>query len=164
MSVCTLFAMPPKGEAIYLDVAAYMHGKAPGTKAYHSLEKRVGFQRSSPQNNFRRIVACHIPADSHCLDTISYVPSSDSKVPLPLLLGVLNSKLLDWYFRLGSTNSKVNEYQFRSLPVPLFAETATQNDAATYQSAVADMNGGRFDDALALCSCSRYATIQLSDS
>jgi len=44
------------------------------------------------------------------------------------LLALLNSKLLDWYFRLGSTNSKVNEYQFNSLPCPVFQETADRED------------------------------------
>jgi hypothetical protein len=36
--------------------------------------------------------------------------------------------LLEWYFRLGSTNSKVNEYQFDNLPCPVFRETAGPED------------------------------------
>lgn len=42
---------------------------------------------------------------------------------LHLLVALLNSKLLDWYFRLGSTNSKVNEYQFNALPIPAIMGT-----------------------------------------
>ncbi len=38
------------------------------------------------------------------------------------MLGLLNSKLLDWYFRLGSTNASVSHYQLYNLPVPLFGE------------------------------------------
>ena len=30
---------------------------------------------------------------------------------------LLNSKILDWYFRIGSTNSSINEYQFNNFPV-----------------------------------------------
>ncbi len=37
-----------------------------------------------------------------------------------LLLALLNSAILDWYFGIVSTNSKVNEYQFNLLPVPTF--------------------------------------------
>jgi hypothetical protein len=44
------------------------------------------------------------------------------------LLALLNSKLLDWYFRLGSTNSKVNEYQFNNLPCPIFRDLRTAED------------------------------------
>jgi hypothetical protein len=36
--------------------------------------------------------------------------------------------MLDWYFRLGSTNSKVNEYQFNALPVPTFSDKGMNLD------------------------------------
>lgn len=89
----------------------------------------MGFQRSSPQNNFRRIVAATIPAGEFCFDTISYVPEHKSRLSLTELLSLLNSRLLDWYFRLGSSNSKVNEYQFNNLPVPSFSERQPQDGA-----------------------------------
>ncbi|MGH7773475.1 MAG: hypothetical protein ACREQA_14720, partial [Candidatus Binatia bacterium] len=47
---------------------------------------------------------------------------------LNALLAFLNSQILDWYFRLGSTNSKVNEYQFNALPIPTIAGAATKVD------------------------------------
>jgi adenine-specific DNA-methyltransferase len=53
---------------------------------------------------------------------VSYVTEESSEINLDLLLALLNSKILDWYFRLGSTNSKVNEYQFNALPVPAIIE------------------------------------------
>jgi hypothetical protein len=37
-----------------------------------------------------------------------------------MLLGLLNSKLADWYFRLGSTNASVSHYQLYNLPAPYF--------------------------------------------
>lgn len=46
-----------------------------------------------------------------------------SEIDLDLLLAFLNSKILDWYFRLGSTNSKVNEYQYNALPIPVLGST-----------------------------------------
>ena len=108
-----------QGEDIHIDTATYLardrrsEGK---TLAYR--EERVGFQRSAPQNNFRRLIAARIQPGFFCLDTVSYVLASESKIPSEVLLALLNSRLLDWYFRLGSTNSKVNEYQFHNLPVP----------------------------------------------
>jgi hypothetical protein len=69
-------------------------------------------------------VSCPIPTDEFCFDTVSYVPHSECRIPPLLLLALLNSKLLDWYFRLGSTNSKVNEYQFNNLPCPIFGTGA----------------------------------------
>lgn len=110
-----------QGEDLYIRETGFFEGKSEDAKAFHSKQERIGFQRSSPQNNFRRLVACWIPPVKYCFDTISYVPLSESKLALPLVLALLNSKLLDWYFRLGSTNSKVNEYQFAILPCPLFS-------------------------------------------
>lgn len=37
-------------------------------------------------------------------------------------LGILNSKLLDWYFRLTSTNNHVNGYELDNLPIPQISE------------------------------------------
>jgi hypothetical protein len=51
-------------------------------------------------------------------------------------VALLNSKLLDWYFRLGSTNSKVNEYQFNNLPCPVFADTLETVDEALQTKAL----------------------------
>lgn len=110
-----------QGQNFFLNESAFFAGKGSGTKAFHSREHRLGFQRSSPQNNFRRLIAAFIPKGNYCFDTISYVPNSQSKLPLEFLIGLLNTKLLDWYFRLGSTNSKVNEYQFNNLPCPVFS-------------------------------------------
>ncbi len=117
-----------QGEDIYLDRAEFLAGKGQNTKAYDYQYDRVGFQRSSPQNNFRRLIAAYLPKENFCFDTISYVTEKTSKIDLNLLLILLNSKFLDWYFRLGSTNSKVNEYQFKNLPVPSIEKTDEKTD------------------------------------
>ncbi|TWT40539.1 N-6 DNA Methylase [Phycisphaerae bacterium RAS1] len=109
-----------QGEAMYLRQRTFLDSKRPDSKAWDHRHERVGFQRKSPQNNFRRLVASRVPVGEFCCDSISYVPAPDSKLPLNVVLALLNSRLLDWYFRLGSTNSSVNDYQFRMLPVPVF--------------------------------------------
>jgi hypothetical protein len=124
-----------QGEDLYLSEEPFLHGKARDSKAYAYRFERIGFQRSSPQNNFRRIIACPVPKGQYCFDTVSYVPENETRLPLPLLLALLNSKLLDWYFRLGSTNSKVNEYQFNILPCPRFSTNHSQaSDALSRES------------------------------
>jgi hypothetical protein len=137
-----------QGKDYYINVNKFFRGKRPDAKAFHSKEERVGFQRSSPQNNFRRIVAAIIEPNNFCFDTISYVPQSQSQLPLQFLLGLLNSMLLDWYFRLGSTNSKVNEYQFNNLPCPHFAKKVKEKDAKLQAKAEAAVAARRPEDAL----------------
>lgn len=111
-----------QGEDVRINVKKFLSGKGKETKAYAFQDERLGFQRSAPQNNFRRIIAAFIDKGNFCLDTVSYITQESSKIDLEILLALLNSKLLDWFFRLGSTNSKVNEYQFNTLPVPTIAK------------------------------------------
>lgn len=111
-----------QGESLYLRTSKYLKGKKPGTKAWHHKTRRVGIQESSPQNNFRRIIASIIPAGEFCNHVINYFPEPECKLPLEVLLGLLNSKLADWYFRLGSTNAHINHYQVYNLPAPDFSD------------------------------------------
>jgi hypothetical protein len=150
-NVCLyLFREASQGEDKHIRVANYLRQRSNSPKARHGQQPRVGFQRSSPQNNFRRIVAAMVPPGSFCFDTVSYVPESDSRLPLEVLLALLNSKLLDWYFRLGSTNSKVNEYQFNNLPCPVFGDSRAPADDRLRDAAVAAINAGSLDDAFAV--------------
>jgi hypothetical protein len=106
-----------QGEQLYLnDVNFLKKEKSKESKAYHHNLDRIGFQRSSPQNNFRRIIAAPIKKGLYCFDTVSYVTSESTGIDLDVLIAFLNSRLYDWYFGTISTNSKVNEYQFNNLP------------------------------------------------
>lgn len=134
-SVC-LYAIreASQGVAKYINRSDFLKGKGKDGKAWHTENTRIGFQRSAPQNNFRRIIAAPIPVGEFCFDTISYVPASSSKLAPELLLALLNSELLEWYFRLGSSNSKLNEYQFDNLPCPDFASVTTEESTEVIQS------------------------------
>jgi Eco57I restriction-modification methylase len=109
-----------QGEDIYLNVSAFLKDKDQSTKAFHHRLERVGLQESSPQNNFRRIIACRIPVGKFCNHKINYTTDKHSKISLDLVLFVLNSSFADWYFRLGSTNAAVSHYQLRNIPCPRF--------------------------------------------
>ncbi len=63
-------------------------------------------------------------------------------------LGLLNSKLSDWYFRLGSTNAAVSHYQLYNLPCPVFAPSLTPKHADLQKRAEAAVAAGRPEAAL----------------
>ncbi len=110
-----------QGELRYIDVENFIKAKPRSEKVHHLKLDRIGFQRSSPQNNYRRVIAAFIPAGLPCFDTVSYIPTSSmTRLDLNFILALLNSTIIDWYFTIGSTNSKVNEYQFNNLPCPIF--------------------------------------------
>ena len=119
-----------QGEAMHLRREKYLAGKKADAKAWHHKYRRVGLQESCPQNNFRRLIASLIPAGEFCNHKINYFPEPEAKLPLEFVLGLLNSKLADWYFRLGSTNAAVSHYQLYNLPVPAFQDGSSGRAAA----------------------------------
>ncbi len=138
-----------QGEDIFMLRNKFLKGKKSSTKAWHHQQNRIGFQRKSPQNNFRRLIACPVPMGEFCCESISYFPENESAFPLNVLLALLNSNLLEWYFRLGSTNAMVSEYQINNLPTPSFAKEGKPQEILTFTQAVARR---KWDDAFGLVS------------
>jgi hypothetical protein len=115
-----------QGTPVYLRKDRFLERTSGGDKIHHHRESRVGFQRKSPQNNYRRLIATLVPQGTFLLESVSYVPQSETKVPLAVVLALLNSKLADWYFRLGSSNAMIGAYQVENLPFPRFAEEESE--------------------------------------
>jgi hypothetical protein len=120
-----------QGEPIFLRVAKYLEGKPNAEKATHHKYRRVAWQESSPQNNFRRIIAAIVPSGHFCNHKINYIPEPSSSVALDFLVALLNSALSDWFFRLSSTNAAVSHYQIYALPCPCQVEESTPGDWQT---------------------------------
>ena len=114
-----------QGKDIFLRKEKYLKSKPGSEKVWHHTQKRIGWQESSPQNNFRRIICATIPKGMFCNHLINYIPQNASDIPLNFLLALLNGKLFDWYFRLTSTNAHVSHYQIYNLPAPSFIQTET---------------------------------------
>ena len=123
-----LYVLRPEsqGDQLYIDKERFLAGKAEHTKAYHYRHHRIGLQESSPQNNFRRLIAADIPPGHFCNHKINYAIADRCRVDLSLLLALLNSKFADWYFRLGSSNNSVSHYQLYNIPCPRFGEEVDQ--------------------------------------
>jgi hypothetical protein len=63
---------------------------------------------------------------------------------LELPLAILNSKLSDRYFRLGSTNAHVNHYQLYNLPAPHFTKNQPDKaEAAGFTAALEAQDWGQ---------------------
>ncbi len=143
-----LYAVRPSSQGRDFSVLQerFLAGKGPDTKAFHYLHDRIGVQESCPQNNFRRIIAAMIPAGVFCNHKVNYCPAPFCRFELEFLLALLNSKLSDWYFRLGSTNAAVSHYQLKNLPCPVFAAKTSisqkrRDDVSRW------LDAERFDDA-----------------
>ena len=52
-----------------------------------------------------------------CGNSANYILIEDTSLLQEYLLALLNSRLMNWYFKLFSTNSNVNGYQVDNLPI-----------------------------------------------
>ena len=125
-----------------LNTTKFLAGASPDSKAYHFQHERVAVQESSPQNNFRRVIAALIPAGEFCNHKINYVPDHKTNLPLKFIAALLNSALIDWYSRLGSTNAAVSHYQLYNMPCPSFAAFSDQRTTASMVEVMASMEKG----------------------
>jgi type I restriction-modification system DNA methylase subunit len=139
-----------QGNDLFLRVDKFLDGKGEHTKAFHHQYPRVGLQESSPQNNFRRVISAFIPAGQFCNHKINYLPEHTSQHPLRFVLSLLNSKLIDWYFRLGSTNAAVSHYQLYNLPCPIFADMLETSDETLQERALDALASGNTERVLDL--------------
>jgi len=106
---------PKQGTPVYLNVAKFLQNRRPDSKFFDHKDIRIGYQRGAAIDNWRRIIACIIEPNSFCSDTINYIAKPDYN--LYFVLGLLNSQLFEWRFRLTSTNNHVNSYEVDSLPL-----------------------------------------------
>ena len=124
-----LLPEPKQGEPLYLKEDEYLREYANDIRVNHHNALRIGFQESSPIDNWRRLIACVIPAGHFCVHKVRYF-TGDASYDLFALLALFNSKMSDWRFGLTSTNNSVNEYEIKALPIPRFdlIETANLHD------------------------------------
>lgn len=115
--------LPSQGDRKWINPVQYLSLMGESAKSNNYRYKRIGFQESSPQNNFRRLIAAPINKNVFCFHTINYVTENSCPIGLNFLLLLLNSEILDWYFQKMSSNNHVSHYQVYRLPIPVFNET-----------------------------------------
>lgn len=69
----------------------------------------------------RRIAFTIVPPYSVLANSCNFVSvrSNDDGVDTYFLMGVLNSTLIDWYFKLTSSNNHINNYEIDNFPIPI---------------------------------------------
>lgn len=109
----------------YVDAERYLSDFSKSDKAQHHIFERLVMQGMTGANDKIRIVATIIPKGVYLAHSCNYIiPQKD--IDIKCLLGIVNSKLYNWYFRLFSTNSNVNSYEIESIPIPAINELDQQ--------------------------------------
>jgi hypothetical protein len=112
-----------QGEVEFLDSSAFLKGNTSSKSKHHQL-RRIVMQGITGVNESVRLKMTILDSGVFCGNSANYVLIEDSKYHEEYLLALLNSKLMNWYFRRFSTNSNVNGYQVDNLPIALLGNSA----------------------------------------
>lgn len=105
-----------QGKNRYLKETLFLRSKSKASKLEFLQHDRVGLQRGAAVDNWRRLIACIVPAGVYCFDTVLLL--CPRRIPREVVLGLVNSDLWEWRFRCTSTTNHVNEYELEDLPIP----------------------------------------------
>ena len=114
-----------QGEIQFLNSSKYL-SEVKAEKAQHHNYERIVMQGLTGVNERHRLKMTIIPAGIYCANSVNYLNFSEP-VNKKYILGLLNSSLLDYIFKISSTNSNVNGYEVDNLPI-ILAPEHIQND------------------------------------
>ncbi|MFB8525633.1 DNA (cytosine-5-)-methyltransferase, partial [Enterococcus faecalis] len=82
--------------------------------------ERIACPQISNMNARKRLYFSYVPSNVVLGNSCNfiYVQPNDEGIDLYFLLGLLNSDLYDWYFRLYSSNNHINNYEIDNFPIP----------------------------------------------
>ena len=119
-----------QGEFEYVNAKAYLKDTK-GPKSSHHQECRIVMQGITGVNEKVRLKVTLLNPPAFCGNSVNYILADDLPLDPKYLLGVLNSSLLNWLFKLQSTNSNVNGYEVDRLPIAVTDRT--------YQKSIAEL-------------------------
>jgi hypothetical protein len=110
-----------QGEIVYIDESVLHDLKTIDMEVINN--ERIVMQGITGVNEKIRIKAM-IVKGVYCANSLNYL-SLKKRIDLKYLLGILNSKLLNFIFKKFNTNSNVNGYEINNLPI-IEADMPTQ--------------------------------------
>ncbi len=106
-----------QGKIEYLDKDSFLKENS-GPKTFHFMQSRIIMQGITGVDEKVRLKVTMIGADIFCGNSVNYVIITNNIFSPYFILSLLNSTLLNWFFKIFSTNSNVNTYEVHNLPIP----------------------------------------------
>lgn len=117
-----------QGEIQFLNSEKYL-AEVKSEKSQHFLKERIVMQGLTGVNERYRLKMTMIPAGIFCANSVNYLSFTDCSVNKKFILGLLNSALMNYIFKISSTNSNVNGYEVDALPI-IIPDMQIQDDIA----------------------------------
>lgn len=107
-----------QGDILYLKEVEYLE-KNTGVRSRHHEQRRIVMQGITGINEKWRLKMTMAYPPYFCANSVNYLRPSNEDDFDYYILGVLNSKLLNWFFAKLNTNSNVNGYEIDGLPIKI---------------------------------------------
>ena len=114
-----------QGEVFYINKDALNRIKNVNDNLYS--DKRIVMQGITGVNEKTRL-KMSLCTKSYCANSVNYCVFNSNEVSIPYALALLNSKLLNFIFKLQSTNSNVNGYEVNNLPIAISSNKTKYED------------------------------------
>jgi len=94
------------------------------TKRSFVEEERLICQQIANMSKKRRLTFAIAPKKSVLGNSCNFIAVKENQhsIDLYFLLGLLNSSVMNWYFKLQSSNNHINNYEIDTFPIPLYFE------------------------------------------
>ena len=103
---------PSQGSVLYLKKADLSESR------YAAFEQeRIVMQRITGVDSKIRIIATMLPKCTYCANSTNYISGCSNQIDLLYLLGVLNSKSINFFFKQTSTNTNVTSKEIAKFPI-----------------------------------------------
>lgn len=98
-------------------------------KLKYISQERIACQQIANINKERRISYTKIPPNCVLGNSCNFIYVNDNNYNIDIyyMLGLLNSDIINWYFKLISSNNHVNNYEIDLFPVPIDDSKNIQN-------------------------------------
>lgn len=104
---------PSQGGIFYLN-----ENKIPKTGKFEAIKhQRIVMQRITGVDSSLRLIMTLIDCKGLCANSVNFIQNSD-KLLLRYILGIMNSKLLNTYFKYTSTNTNITTTEINNIPIP----------------------------------------------
>lgn len=83
-------------------------------------KSRIACQQISNLNKERRLTFSYIPEDYILGNSCNFISCDENEYGIDIfyLLGLLNCSIMNWFFKLKSSNNHVNNYEIDEFPIP----------------------------------------------
>ncbi len=124
---------------------------------------RIATQRITGVDEKRRLVCAMSSSGAYFADSTNSIQPFDSKGVNPLLvLGILNSRLLNWRFDLTSTNNNVGTNELEALPFPKALDESIAKQIERVAKALTDNGGIKVKDSFGAADLQRLDELVFS--